>query len=181
MRGEKSRTKEEEDLLNCYIRIREKKEKLKQLRQEKADKKNNQAPLVKKNFNMDRQFNEKELKNQVKNASSATERAKMLLKAGKLKVDQKKSTGFKRRQSTGGGAKARPLQLDEPEFELPQYADDPVEFSVEDKYKNIPDSNEALPQAPIKPKQRPVQKKPPPRKPPIKRQQVCYNDDDLFS
>ena len=32
MRGEKSRTKEEEDLLNCYIRIREKKEKLKQLR-----------------------------------------------------------------------------------------------------------------------------------------------------
>lgn len=106
------------------------------------------------------------------------------------------STGFKRRQSTGGGAKARPLQLDEPEFELPQYADDPVEFSVEDKYKNIPDSNEALPQAPIKPKQRPVQKvnsffyfsvknlksqKPPPRKPPIKRQQVCYNDDDLFS
>jgi hypothetical protein len=39
---------------------------------------------------MDRQFNEKELKNQVKNASSATERAKMLLKAGKLKVDQKK-------------------------------------------------------------------------------------------
>lgn len=68
------------------------------------------------------------------------------------------STGFKRRQSTGGGAKARPLQLDEPEFELPQYADDPVEFSVEDKYKNIPDSNEALPQAPIKPKPRPVQK-----------------------
>ena len=128
---------------------------------------------MKKNFNMDRQFNEKELKNQVKNASSATERAKMLLKAGKLKVDQKKrfknhyktlrskcfsSAGFKRRQSTGGGAKARPLQLDEPEFALPQYADDPVEFSVEDKYKNIPDSNEALPQAPMKPKPRPVQK-----------------------
>lgn len=111
-------------------------------------------------------------------------------------IDLLCSTGFKRRQSTGGGAKARPLQLDEPEFELPQYADDPVEFSVEDKYKNIPDSNEALPQAPIKPKPRPVQKvnsffyfsvknlksqKPPPRKPPIKRQQVCYNDDDLFS
>ena len=128
---------------------------------------------MKKNFNMDRQFNATELKNQVKNASSATERAKMLLKAGKLKVDQKKrflqyyltvkflyfsSTGFKRRQSTGGGAKARPLQLDEPEFALPTYADDPVEFSVEDKYKNIPDSNAALPQAPMKPKPRPVQK-----------------------
>ena len=120
---------------------------------------------------MDRQFNEKELKNQVKNASSATERAKMLLKAGKLKVDQRKrlffsskrqilivfSAGFKRRQSTGG-AKARPLQLDEPAFELPQYADDAVIVPTEDKYKNIPDSNAGLPQALMKPKPRPVQK-----------------------
>ncbi|CAG5086709.1 Oidioi.mRNA.OKI2018_I69.PAR.g11328.t1.cds [Oikopleura dioica] len=178
MRGEKGRTKEEEDLLNCYIRLKEKKEKLRRLRQEKADKKNNQAPLVKKNFNMDRQFNEKELKNQVKNASSATERAKMLLKAGKLKVDQRKSAGFKRRQSTGA-AKARPLQLDEPEFELPQYADDTVIVPSEDKYKNIPDSNAGLPQAPMKPKPRPVQKKPPTKKPQINRQQICY-DDDLF-
>lgn len=170
MRGE-NRTKEEEELFSCFIRIQEKKVKLKLLRQERANKKKNAVPLVKKNFNMDKKFNAKELKTQVANASSATDRAKMMLKQGKLKLDQQKNTGFKKRKSSTGNHKPRPIKDDVPEFELPQYADDGPKTT--DLYSNIPDSNIGLPKA--KPKAPSTQQRLP--RAFSQRQQIRYDED----
>lgn len=110
----------------------------------------------------------------VANASSATERAKALLAQGKLKIEQKQSSGFKRRP--GGGARRRPLEMEnskKPKIEMPMYADDD-----NNSYDNIPSGDVDM----IKNKpeiKQPVQRKPikkPP--PPPKREAVVY--DDLF-
>lgn len=56
---------------------------------QKEEEKKNEIPMIKKTL-ADKKMTKQEIASQVKNASSATERAKMLLKQGKLQINATK-------------------------------------------------------------------------------------------
>jgi len=182
------KTEEETQLLACYSRILAKREQLKKLKIQKEEEKKNEIPMIKKTL-ADKKMTKQEIASQVKNASSATERAKMLLKQGKLQINATKSTGFKRRP--GAGRRQRPLEMEnenespkKPRVNLPTYADDDDDVTASDPYAAIPTGDIDL-----KPTQKPFVKKPSQnpnqRKPPgnrinqmdQKRKLIAYDDD----
>jgi len=174
MRGDV--TEQETLLLRLYKQLSQRKAELEQIRQEKINAEKNVAPLVKK-APITKQLTKEETQRMVANASSATERAKALLAQGKLKIEQKQSSGFKRRPG-GGGARKRPLEMDQskrPKIEMPAYADD---NDGDNHFEHIPSGEvDMKPETTKQPIQRkPVIKRQKPAPP--KREAVVY--DDLF-